>query len=227
MSSSNGKPSSALTARGQRTQHALISAARVVFERDGFLNARITDIAETAGVAHGSFYSYFTSKEEIFRAAIADLQAELTRGRREQAEEARKQKKKKKAATIRSAVHDANVRYLETWRSHTDLMRLWEDVAVVDETVREMFDATRMAFVRRSEAAISRMQDDGLVDAKLNPRITAFALTAMVSRFAYVWFTRGDDHNFDEAADHLTTLWLNALRIDEKDWDLPLKREGA
>ena len=28
---------------------------------------RITDISATAGVAHGTFYTYFTSKEEIFR----------------------------------------------------------------------------------------------------------------------------------------------------------------
>src|SRR5690242_16840281 len=61
----NGKSrSGVLTPRGQRTRAALIAAARTVFERDGFINARITDIAETAGTAHGSFYSYFTSKEE-------------------------------------------------------------------------------------------------------------------------------------------------------------------
>ena len=37
------------SARGTRTREALVRAARQVFERDGFLDARITDIAEQAG----------------------------------------------------------------------------------------------------------------------------------------------------------------------------------
>ena len=48
-----------------------------MFERDGFLEARITDIAARAGVAAGSFYTYFTSKEEAFAAVIEELSEEM------------------------------------------------------------------------------------------------------------------------------------------------------
>lgn len=205
---------SSLTERGQRTRAALIAAARVVFERDGFVNARITDIAETAGVAHGSFYSYFMSKEEAFRAVIAELQAELTASRREG-------RSRSASSSVWEVVLDANRRYLKTWQKHTDLMRLWEDVAILDDEVQTMFDATRMAFVRRAEAAIAKLQDDGLVDSKIDTRVAAFALTAMISRFAYVWFTRRDKHNFEHAAEQLTRLWLNALGVPEAAWDRP------
>src|SRR5690348_13362486 len=64
--------------KGQQTRARLLDAAKVVFERDGFLDARIADIAETAQLAIGSFYHYFDSKEQIFR-EIAQLQeARLT-----------------------------------------------------------------------------------------------------------------------------------------------------
>jgi hypothetical protein len=43
------------SARGTRTRTALVDGARVVFERDGFVAARITDITAQAGVATGSF----------------------------------------------------------------------------------------------------------------------------------------------------------------------------
>ncbi|MBN9622078.1 MAG: helix-turn-helix transcriptional regulator [Actinobacteria bacterium] len=56
--------------RGLRTRTALVEAARTVFERDGYLEARITDITKEAGVAAGSFYTYFDSKEEIFEAEV-------------------------------------------------------------------------------------------------------------------------------------------------------------
>ena len=37
----------------------MVEAAKRVFERDGFLEARIVDIAEAADLAPGSFYHYF------------------------------------------------------------------------------------------------------------------------------------------------------------------------
>ena len=57
--------------KGERTRARLIDAAREVFERDGFLTARIADIASTAGLSQGSFYHYFESKEQIFREVAA------------------------------------------------------------------------------------------------------------------------------------------------------------
>ena len=57
-------------------------AAREVFERDGFLDARIADITATARTATGSFYTYFTSKEEIFLAVVDELSDEVASIRR-------------------------------------------------------------------------------------------------------------------------------------------------
>src|SRR6187431_1649982 len=94
-----------LTPRGQRTRNALIEAARKVFERDGYLNARITDIAEAAGVAHGTFYTYFVSKEEIFRAVIVALQDELMHARA-------KEPPQNSTESVYDAVVRANRRYL-------------------------------------------------------------------------------------------------------------------
>ena len=68
---------SPVRARGVRTRAKLIDAARRVFERDGYLEARVADIAAAAGVAHGSFYTYFDSKEDVFREMATGLMAEF------------------------------------------------------------------------------------------------------------------------------------------------------
>src|SRR2546423_5539515 len=62
--------------KGEQTRARLLDAAKAVFEENGFLSARISDIAERAGLSHGSFYHYFESKEQIFHevAAIVDDQ---------------------------------------------------------------------------------------------------------------------------------------------------------
>src|SRR6478752_674136 len=64
------------SARGLRSRAALLRAARAVFERDGFLEARIVDICAEAGIATGSFYTYFKTKEGAFAAVMADVHEE-------------------------------------------------------------------------------------------------------------------------------------------------------
>jgi AcrR family transcriptional regulator len=61
------------TARGQRTRRALLDAAAAEFGARGFHETGITDITRRAGVALGSFYTWFDSKEAIFRALVADM----------------------------------------------------------------------------------------------------------------------------------------------------------
>jgi AcrR family transcriptional regulator len=212
-----------LTPRGQRTRNALVEAARTVFERDGYLNARITDIAEAAGVAHGTFYTYFVSKDEIFRAVIVALQDELMQTR---ANEPRQNG----VESVYDGVLRANRRYLETWQAHTTLMHMWEEVAVLDDEVKRMLDDSRNAFIARSQSAIEALREQGVIDEEIDSRHAAFALTGMVSRFAYVWFTRSENFDIDDAAEQLSKLWVNALGISAKNRAQPLrrsKREGT
>jgi AcrR family transcriptional regulator len=55
--------------RETRRQQILNAATRV-FARKGYRHASVSDIIETAGIARGTFYLYFQSKEEIFLALI-------------------------------------------------------------------------------------------------------------------------------------------------------------
>jgi len=50
----------------QSTGDKLIIAAIKVFSEKGFFNTKVSDIVQEAGVAQGTFYLYFKSKEEIF-----------------------------------------------------------------------------------------------------------------------------------------------------------------
>src|SRR5205814_1334712 len=55
----------AATDAGADKRRQILGAAVRVFARSGYHGARVGDIAEEAGVAHGLLYHYFSSKEEV------------------------------------------------------------------------------------------------------------------------------------------------------------------
>ena len=61
------------TARGRRTLRKLLDAAASEFAEHGFHEASISAITRRAGVALGTFYTYFDSKDAIFRALVSDM----------------------------------------------------------------------------------------------------------------------------------------------------------
>jgi TetR/AcrR family fatty acid metabolism transcriptional regulator len=58
-------------------EKSIANAAIKVFARDGFHGAKITRIAEEAGVATGSVYLYFKNKESILKHLFSQLWQEL------------------------------------------------------------------------------------------------------------------------------------------------------
>jgi len=207
----DARPAGPRSRKGKETRARLISAAKVVFERDGFLDARIVDIAETARLAPGSFYHYFDSKEQIFREVARAQEEQLTappEGDRPPAGQ---------PVSIWDRIRRANRRYLERYRDEAALMGVIEQVSRYDAPVNAARMATMKHFVERAERAIRRLQDEGVVDGRLNPSIAADALGAMVARFAELWLVQGyREYDFDEAVEQLTLLWGNALGIRQE-----------
>lgn len=65
------------TERGRKTMRLLLEAAAAEFGEKGFHDSSIVGITQRAGVALGSFYTYFDSKDELFRALVQDMSAQV------------------------------------------------------------------------------------------------------------------------------------------------------
>jgi AcrR family transcriptional regulator len=190
--------------RGARTRQALVAGARRVFEHDGFLDARITDIAAAAGVATGSFYTHFESKEAAFAAVIAEVHEETLHPRLEVAHST-----DDPIAVIGAAHRD----YLQAYKRNARLMALLDQVALIDDDFRRLRLERADLMAQRNAKAIRRLQAQGLADPGLDPLFTAHALNAMVSRMASLVFVHGEKIPFESLLATLTCLWANALRI--------------
>jgi AcrR family transcriptional regulator len=154
------------TERGRKTLRRLLEAAASEFGERGFHEAAITGITQRAGVALGTFYTYFDGKEALFRALVRDM-SQATR------------------AHVAEAVRGAPDRLtaerlgLEAFigfvRRHPELYRIIEEAQFVAEDVyREHYLTFADGYSRNLAAARSRGE---IADGPDEPR--AWALIGM------------------------------------------------
>src|SRR5690349_24834104 len=72
-----GVATNSAATRGERTRGRLLEAGSAVFAERGFHAARVDDVVSTACTSHGTFYLYFSSKEDLFRALATEVAAEM------------------------------------------------------------------------------------------------------------------------------------------------------
>ena len=73
-----GAPASkrVLRSQGRRTMRKLLDAAMVAFDKRGYHSTRVNDVVEIAKTSHGTFYLYFSNKEDLLRALVAEAAGE-------------------------------------------------------------------------------------------------------------------------------------------------------
>ncbi|NMN99819.1 TetR/AcrR family transcriptional regulator [Gordonia sp. TBRC 11910] len=191
------------TARGERTRANLIAAARRVFERKGYLDAKLSDITTSARCSTGTFYTYFTDKAEILQAVLEAVQDDMLHP----------QVPVHGDGSLRGQIEAGNREYLDGYRRNAKMMKLLDQVAAIDPAFRDVRRRRSNAFVQRNARAIGALQAAGLADPGLDPAIAAKALSAMVSRLAFHTFCFEEEIDFEMLVRTCTDLWVNALRL--------------
>jgi AcrR family transcriptional regulator len=193
--------------RGAETRGRLIDAAKGVFEDKGFHEARVSDIAERAGVSHGSFYHYFESKEDVFREVAAAIDQALSSGMdliMDPASTATPQER------LTVAIRD----HFEAYRKEARIMSVIEHVARYDEQIHNLWMLLLNQHSKDVADSIVALQRRGLADPDLDPVIAAAALGAMTWRFAEQWLVQGNPEcDFDTGVAQITRLFINALQL--------------
>jgi AcrR family transcriptional regulator len=193
-----------LTARGQRTRTKLIKSARALFEKNGYLDTSINDIARHARVAYGTFYTYFSSKEEIFAEVVTALVADFR---------AIAHTEPRSGDGPAARIARANRAYLMAYQANAAMMAVLEQAGTFSPRLAEIRRDARVFWVERAQRAIDSWQRQGLVKADIDPYYAATALGSMIDRSAYVWIVLGERFELNTAVDQLTRLYCAALGL--------------
>jgi AcrR family transcriptional regulator len=202
-------PAKPTTRKGLRTREKILEGARVIFARDGYVDARMIEIAQEAGVSTGGLYRYFVNKTDVFAALIEDLHEELydASGRT--------------SASFQdhplAALSEANRGYVEHYYANRDVMRAFIEAAAVDERFRKLWWEMRDRHVRRFSRALRSAHAAKSVDG-VPVELATEAMACMVEQCCYVWFAHDDMRSapvdLDEAVRTVTHAWWSAMFAD-------------
>lgn len=205
--------------RGKRTRRLLIDAARRVFEQHGYLQVGVDEIVAEAGVARGTFYTYFPSKREVFREVTLEvgqvMDAALITGPDDE------------RLDPVDALARSNLRYMTAFREHARIYSLAEQVAHIDEENNRLLTERRRRDVDRIAGTIRRWQARGVADPDVQPAPTAAALLSMTRHLCY-WLYVGGDNAYSEAdaAQALNDIWVRAVDLRRRPRRLWLQRQA-
>ena len=163
------------------------------------------DIAQAAGVSHGTVYTWFSTKDAVLAAVIDSIVADLYSSLRTP-----------DATDVRTRIARANRSYLDAYRANARLLAIVEQAAITRAEFAAVLADLRATHVRRVAGTIERMQRDGEARADLDPQVAAAALCSMVEGFARHWFGRGETYDEDIAVETLTALWVTSLKPEEE-----------
>jgi len=161
-----------LRARGKRTMQRLLDAGTKVFSERGYHAARVDDVVKRAKTSHGTFYLYFASKEDLFRALAIDVATQMAA----------------LAADFpaivpgpegRASIRAWLARFHDLYEDRGAVIRTWTEAEMSDSEFGRIGGDLVIEFTARIANRIRPAGPD------LDPQVAAMALVALVERTSY------------------------------------------
>lgn len=187
------------TERGRKTLRLLLDAAAAEFGEKGFHESSVVSITQRAGVALGSFYTYFDSKDSLFRALVRDMSAQVrqTVGPVIAAEANRLDGERKGLAKFLSFV-----------REHKELYRIIDEAEFVDPaSYRAHYEDTVNGYLASLKDAANKGQLREDVED-----VHAWAIVGMNVFLGLRYGVLGEDRDVTEVAGIAADMLTNGLK---------------
>ena len=187
----------------------ILDAAVKVFAAEGFYNAKVAQIAQEAGVADGTIYLYFKSKDDLLISLFEDRMEGIN-------------------ANLRNALAAAPTsadRLRAVVRLHLELVEQNRHMAEVicvelrqsSKFIKEYANPKFGEFLRLIAGAIVDGQKSGELRADMDPPMVARAMFGALDELALAWLVRGKDRiDIPRAVDQMSTLFIEGLRKKEQ-----------
>ncbi|MBS1793217.1 MAG: TetR/AcrR family transcriptional regulator [Acidobacteria bacterium] len=184
-------------------REAILRAAIKVFAGKGYFNSKVADIAKAAGIADGTVYLYFKSKDEIlhsfFDRAMADFIAE---GRRQLAEISNPVEKLRRIAQL----------HLEHLGADRDLAIVFQVELRGSTKFMQEFSAAGFAeYLSIIQETIEEGQEQGLFRRDLKPVVGAKILYGALDEMVTNWILSKKSYALGPMADEVLKVFFGGV----------------
>ncbi|HEY0999335.1 MAG TPA: TetR/AcrR family transcriptional regulator [Streptosporangiaceae bacterium] len=173
-----GKPPRVRGGQGGRPpgQILLLRAAEELFGERSYHRTTVADICARAGMATGSFYSYYGSKAEIFAAVVRGINDDLRHAMRAALERAEGGQRARERAAFRA--------YFDMLSERPWIDRIVRESEFIDQRLfREYYEHLARGYARG--VRVAQMAHE--VDARYDPEVIAFAYTGIGNFVGMRW----------------------------------------
>jgi len=191
------------TFRGTSKRERILRAAVDVFAEHGYFNAKVSQIAKTAGVADGTIYLYFDGKEDLLITIFREHTRNYLRALEQQM----------------ANVNRAEERLRIAIRHHLQTLGRDRALAVVSQ-VELRHSLKFMSLLSQEEVAdylniirkiVESGQQEGVFRRTVHPQLVAKAVFGVLDEMVTSWMLSEKDYDLAAVADEVADLLLTGL----------------
>jgi TetR/AcrR family transcriptional regulator, fatty acid metabolism regulator protein len=182
---------------------AILRAAIRVFANNGYFNSKVADIAREAGVADGTVYLYFKSKEEILHSIFnQSVEEAISEGRKEL----------EKISDPREKLRRIALTHLERMGADRDLAVVFQVELRGSTKFMEEFSAAGFAeYLSLIREAFEEGQRQGVFRQELNAKIVSKILFGALDEMATNWILSKRRYKLAPMADQVLDIFLHGV----------------
>src|SRR5687767_10100297 len=189
---------------GGDKREAILRAAIGVFAHNGYFNSKVADIAREAGVADGTVYLYFKSKEDILHSIFDRSVEEALGAAREQI---------KSIADPKEKLRQIALLHLERLGADRDLAVVFQVELRGSTKFMQEFSAAGFAeYLTLIRSTFEEGQRAGVFRADLNPKTVAKILFGALDEMATNWILSKRRYKLGPMADQVLDIFLNGVK---------------
>ncbi|MFQ5675541.1 MAG: TetR/AcrR family transcriptional regulator [bacterium] len=187
----------------------ILRAAVKVFSQKGFYNARVSEIANNAGVADGTIYLYFKNKDEILISIFEEEMARIISSVRKQIDSQSKVSEKLKVF-VNS--------HLDFVKKNPKLAQVFQlELRQSNKFIKEYTGSKLKEYLNLIGSILEEGQASGLLRRDIHPGLMKRALFGALDEVATHWvLMKKGKYDLEQSAEQLADIFIHGIMVFNK-----------
>ncbi len=182
----------------------IIKAAVKVFAQQGFYNAKVSEIAQNAGIAAGTIYLYFKNKDEILISIFEEEMAKFI---------SKVSKEIESAADVKNKLRVFAKTHLDFVKKNPRLAQVFQlELRQSNKFIKEYAGSKLKEYLNVAGDIIEEGQRHGVIRKDIHPGLIKRALFGSLDEVATHWvLMKNGKYDLEKSAEQIADIFINGI----------------